>query len=126
MRGRRKEKKEQRKDAGDALFPDDPGPRRITPVDIQQKEFRLAMRGYHERDVDAFLDEVTEEVARLYAENKRLHEEAELKGARPGGAAATDEAESMLRQARQEAARIVAEGEARARALAASVGPGAA
>ena len=36
--------------------------RRITPVDIQQKEFRVAMRGYHEQDVDQFLDDVTEEV----------------------------------------------------------------
>ena len=27
--------------------------RRLTPIDIQQKEFRLAFRGYNERDVDA-------------------------------------------------------------------------
>ena len=31
-------------------------PKRVSPVDIQQKEFRLAMRGYNERDVDQFLD----------------------------------------------------------------------
>ena len=30
---------------------------RITPTDIQQVEFRLAFRGYNERDVDAFLDQ---------------------------------------------------------------------
>jgi len=125
MRGKRKDKK---KGNEESIFdePRQSEPRRITPVEIQQKEFRLAMRGYHERDVDEFLDAVTEEVARLYAENKRLHEEAESRGARPAGGASTGEAESIVRQARQEAARIVAEGEARARALTGAVGPGAA
>jgi DivIVA domain-containing protein len=65
MRGRRKEKKRGKGDAEGGLFEDHAEPRRITPVEIQQKEFRLAMRGYHERDVDEFLDEITEEVARL-------------------------------------------------------------
>jgi len=36
--------------------------RKITPVDIQQKEFRLEVRGYNERDVDQFLDEVEAEL----------------------------------------------------------------
>ncbi|SRR6266705_2460415 len=66
---------------------------RLTPVDVQQKEFRLAVRGYNEREVDEFLDEVTEEMARLYAENKRLREQFESHGtarmatsaAAPGG-----------------------------------------
>ncbi len=89
-------------------------PKRVTPVDIQQKEFRLAMRGYNERDVDQFLDEVTEELARLYADNKRLREEVEFgKTARldTGGAG---EAEGVIRQAKEEAARIIAEATARA------------
>ncbi len=30
--------------------------RRITPMDIQQMEFRNAFRGYNEREVDEFLD----------------------------------------------------------------------
>jgi DivIVA domain-containing protein len=29
---------------------------RTTPTDVQQVQFRLAFRGYNERDVDAFLD----------------------------------------------------------------------
>src|SRR4030095_15518230 len=33
---------------------------RITPEEVQQVEFRLAFRGYNERDVDAFLDRITE------------------------------------------------------------------
>jgi cell division initiation protein len=89
-------------------------PKRVTPVDIQQKEFRLAMRGYNERDVDQFLDEVTEEVARLYADNKRLREEVEF--SRTTRLETTDaaEAEGILRQAREEAARIIADATARA------------
>jgi DivIVA domain-containing protein len=96
--------------------------KRVTPVEIQQKEFRLAMRGYNERDVDQFLDEVTEEVARLYADNKRLREEVEFGRTtrlETGGAA---EAEGIVRQAREEAARIIAEATARASTLGPGVG----
>jgi DivIVA domain-containing protein len=52
---RRKNKQEQPAPAS--------GTARITPVDIQQVEFRLAFRGYNERDVDAFLDRVTEDLS---------------------------------------------------------------
>jgi DivIVA domain-containing protein len=58
-------------------------PKRVTPVDIQEKVFRQAkgpFRGYDERDVDAFLDEVTEEFAKLHAENKRLREQVGMQG----------------------------------------------
>src|SRR5213593_2029150 len=108
MRGKRKEKKRLEKEDGAGLFDQheqseqsEQQPRRITPVDIQQREFRLAMRGYHERDVDEFLDEITEEVARLYAENKRLREELGSKGT-AGFAAGSgaSEAEAALREAR--------------------------
>ena len=69
-----------------------PEPKRLTPVDVQQKEFRLAVRGYNEREVDEFLDEVTEEMARLHAENTRLRAEVETRGGsvpEPSAAAAT-------------------------------------
>jgi DivIVA domain-containing protein len=92
-------------------------PKRITPVDIQQKEFRLAMRGYHEQDVDQFLDEITEEVARLHAENKRLREELEFAGTRHLDVGGAQEAEAILRRARDEAERLLAEARARASAL---------
>ena len=52
---RRKNKQEQQ--------PSTSGMSRITPVDIQQAEFRLAFRGYNERDVDTFLDRVTEDLS---------------------------------------------------------------
>ncbi|MGH2573778.1 MAG: DivIVA domain-containing protein [Actinomycetota bacterium] len=94
--------------------------KRITPVDIQQKEFRLAFRGYNERDVDQFLDQVTEEVARLHAENKRLREELSFKRTAPLDRGTPGEADAIVRQAREEAGRIVAEARARASTLAAS------
>ena len=86
--------------------------RRITPIDIQQKEFRLAFRGYNEREVDKFLDEVTEEIARLHADNKRLHEELEARGTVRLDTDAVNRADDILNRAREQAARIVAEAEA--------------
>ena len=130
MPGKRKEKKRLRQEDEKGIFddhelPQQPEPRRITPVDIQQKEFRLAMRGYHERDVDEFLDELTEEVARLYAENKRLREELDSKGTgRFAPGASSGEAEAALLQAREEAGRIIEEAESRARMIGAAAGPG--
>ena len=59
------------------------GTGRITPADIQEKVFKQAFRGYSEREVDEFLDRVTEELARLYTENKRLREQL---AARPAAA----------------------------------------
>ena len=83
---------------------------RLTPVDVQQKVFRLAFRGYNEQDVDRFLDHVTEDLAALHEENKRLHEELELRGPGGGGEEARRHAEEIIRQAREEAARIAAGG----------------
>lgn len=50
---------------------------RITPLDIHQKQFRRAIRGYNEEDVDAFLDEVAKEMERLFQENIDLTEKVE-------------------------------------------------
>jgi len=83
---------------------------RLTPVDVQQHVFRLAFRGYNERDVDEFLDQVTEDLAALHEENKRLREQAEEGGGGSGGsvAAAQRQAEAIVRQAREHAARLTA------------------
>ncbi len=91
----------------------EPRQQRITPVDIQQKEFRLSFRGYSEREVDEFLDLVTEEVARLHAENRRLQEEVEFQRTVPIGTDSAIRADEIVRQAREEADRIVAEAQAR-------------
>jgi DivIVA domain-containing protein len=94
---------------------------RLTPVDIQQKEFRGARwgRGYNEGDVDQFLDEVTEEVARLHAENKRLREDLEFRGTARLQMDPAVEADEMVRRAREEASRIIADAEARTGGVAA-------
>jgi DivIVA domain-containing protein len=96
--------------------PPEPAPeaKRVTPVDIQQKEFRRGVRGYSEGEVDKFLDEVTEEVARLYAENRRLREEAELTRTLAFNPTGATEADVLIRQARDEAERILAQARSQA------------
>jgi cell division initiation protein len=47
---------------------------KLTPLDIRQKEFRRAMRGYSDEDVDIFLDEVADEFERLFQENMDAQE----------------------------------------------------
>ena len=41
----------------------------ITPLDIQNKEFTKAIRGYKEVEVDDFLDKVIESYEKVYNEN---------------------------------------------------------
>ncbi|HSD49620.1 MAG TPA: DivIVA domain-containing protein [Actinomycetota bacterium] len=96
---------------------------RITPADVQQVEFRLAFRGYNERDVDAFLDRITEDLSAYIEENQRLRTVAppSQQGASDPSAAKAD-AERIVSEARQEAARIVREAEARAAVVATSRG----
>lgn len=97
------------------------GARRLTPADVQEVEFRLAFRGYNERDVDAFLDRVTEDLAAYVEENERLRSG----GGRPSrlssvsDADAANEAKSILARAREEAAAIVRRAEQQATAVAA-------
>jgi cell division initiation protein len=47
---------------------------KLTPLDIHHKEFRTALRGYNEKEVDAFLDQVADEFERLFKENVDLSE----------------------------------------------------
>lgn len=114
--GLRKRKKQQAaEDSGfgpEMAQPRDPGRARLTPVEVQQKAFRLAFRGYNERDVDEFLDIVTEDIAALHQENKRLRERAGIAGATAGDA--EGHAERLVREAREEAARIIADAQRRA------------
>jgi DivIVA domain-containing protein len=94
----------------------------VTPMRIQQKEFRVSrFGGYKMRDVDEFLDEVTDALSGFMAE-------AELLRSRPSDPAVVGtpdledvsrQADEMIRRARQEAAAIVDE----ARREAPSVAP---
>lgn len=48
---------------------------RITPLDIQQKQFPTKFRGFDEEEVDSFLELVREEMEELLRENASLREE---------------------------------------------------
>ena len=47
---------------------------KLTPMDINNKEFKRGIRGYNPDEVDEFLDEVVENYEELYKENSRLKE----------------------------------------------------
>lgn len=49
----------------------------ITPLEIQNIEFKKSLRGYKEDDVDEFLDRVLVDFERLYNENSELKEKLE-------------------------------------------------
>lgn len=124
-----RKKKKKKKENQEAAFTSGLGPRpRLTPIDVQQKEFRLAFRGYNERDVDEFLDLVTEELAAYVEENRRLQDQDGMAGftSPSGGIDATDvsrEAEEILARARAKAGAIVRDAEEGAAAI---IGPAAA
>lgn len=44
----------------------------ITPLEIQNKQFKKSLRGYKESEVDYFLDEIIEDYEKLYKENIEL------------------------------------------------------
>ena len=50
---------------------------KLTPLDIHHKEFRRALRGYNEEEVDVFLDHVAEEFERVFKENIDSKEQVE-------------------------------------------------
>jgi len=47
----------------------------LTPLDIQNKEFRRSLRGYSEQEVDEFLDEVVREFESLVRDNAALRDQ---------------------------------------------------
>ncbi len=49
---------------------------RITPLDIQQKQFSTKFRGFDMEEVDSFLELIREEMEELLRENANLREEA--------------------------------------------------
>ena len=108
----------------------------IRPIDVRRKEFKSGFRGYDANQVDDFLDEVADEFERTYAESRRLSEELtvlkgrleqfeELEGAirealvhaqqvaRDLRRNATKEAELIVREAKEQAHRILADSSSR-------------
>jgi len=55
---------------------------KVTPLDIQQKKFRVTFRGYERTEVEAFLDVVREEMETLVREVTELREFHENYGER--------------------------------------------
>jgi cell division initiation protein len=51
---------------------------KLTPLDIRHQEFRRALRGYSEEEVDVFLDEVADEFEGLVQGNIELQERIQL------------------------------------------------
>ncbi|SCX86985.1 DivIVA domain-containing protein [Alkaliphilus peptidifermentans] len=49
----------------------------LTPLDIQNKEFKKGLRGYKEDEVDEFLDQLMIDYEKLYKENSELKENVE-------------------------------------------------
>jgi DivIVA domain-containing protein len=87
----------------------------ISPGDIQKQEFGVSrFGGYRMRDVDEFLDRLTESTEALLAENERLR----AGGAPIVGTSDLDEvnrqADEILQRAREQAARIIGEASASA------------
>lgn len=103
---------------------------KLTPLDIHHKEFRHSLRGYAEDEVDQFLDQVADELERLFKENIDLSERLEAaqvkinefelqrqtinntlmaaqRSADDISARATGEAESVLREAEVKAKDII-------------------
>lgn len=75
----------------------------IRPIDIQEKEFAKAVRGYKEEEVNEFLDEITidlerllEELRQTKEENSRLVEELERHRGSEGTVLETLEAAKTL------------------------------
>src|SRR5687768_2589921 len=66
---------------------------RVSPLDVQQKEFHVTRVGvgYRMREVDEFLDQVTDTLSALIAENEQLR-------ASSGGASATRAPDARARE----------------------------
>ncbi|MGH2597106.1 MAG: DivIVA domain-containing protein [Actinomycetota bacterium] len=92
-----------------------PAPTTITSADIQQKEFAVSrFGGYRMRDVDEFLDRVTESMTKLADENQRLRSATGLPAAvvspaigAPDLVDTSRQADEIIARARAEAAKIV-------------------
>jgi cell division initiation protein len=52
----------------------------LTPMDIHNKEFSRSFRGYHEDEVDQFLDKIVDEFEKLYKENMELKDRVNALG----------------------------------------------
>lgn len=98
----------------------------ITPVDIENREFKKAFRGYDEADVEEFLEELVKDYSKLYRENATLKDQNAIlndsvetyKGMeetmRSAILSAQKTSEEIIRNAHEQADTIVKEAKVRA------------
>ncbi len=102
---------------------------RITPLDIQQKQFPMKLRGFDVEEVYAFLEVIREDMEDLLRENANLREniqrmDSQIKGYRDMETALRDTlltaqqlGEDFKLNARKEAELVLKEAEIRAEAI---------
>jgi cell division initiation protein len=102
---------------------------KLTPLDIHHKEFRHALRGYSEEEVDTFLDEVADEFERLFKENIDLAEKLEAASAKVRDyqsmevtlnntlVSAQRSAEQIVAQANEDASTVLRDAEVKAKEI---------
>lgn len=95
----------------------------LTPLDISNKEFKKAFRGYKEDEVDEFLDKVIADYERLYKENGELKDRISIDNERIESYASMEKslqntllvaqttAEEIVANARKKADMIIKEAE---------------
>ena len=99
---------------------------KITPLDIQQQQFKTRFRGFDVREVDAFLEQMADSFESLQGENKRLQQEIRRLQVEGQGYREREEGfkramlnsqkvlEQMKQNARKSAELVVAEAEVKA------------
>jgi DivIVA domain-containing protein len=105
-------KKKQTDDVAD--FTGAPAHKALGPADVQQKEFRVSrFGGYKMRDVDEFLDQVTESMNAMVEENRkqRMGGGGSMIGA-PNLADTSRQADEIIQRARAQAEQIIGDAQA--------------
>ncbi|MDX9787170.1 MAG: DivIVA domain-containing protein [Desulfobacterales bacterium] len=98
----------------------------ISPLDIQQRQFRIKFRGFDIREVDAFLEQIADTIESMQTESTRLRDEIQRMASELKGHKEREESfkramlvsqqtiEQMKENAQKEAELIVADAEVRA------------
>jgi len=101
----------------------------ITPMDIRNKEFKKAFRGYKEDEVDEFLDKVISDYERIYRENGELKDRISIDNERIESYNSMEKslqstlliaqttAEDIIANSRKKAEMIIKEGEEQSRRI---------
>ena len=105
----------------------------ITPIDIQQKQFHVTFRGFEQKEVETFLDQVREEMEALMRELAELREFRQVYDDRMAEVRQKEETvkntmvmtqklmEDQKDNARREAALLIKDAEIRSQQIIASV-----